>query len=290
VTVIRAPFNYGFSPNYLRWMWPLGMVLWLVLAVAVADEVMAARPRLDPRRLMVGALAVVAAAAVAVGAFRVDNSSASPPWTIDAADAITKDTVDSLGGRPVVVELSYDITSGAVGTALFGALQDAGIPFYVTQDPLVRQLGEARRFSPGDADVAIVVRGGPIAHQHAPDEVPVASWSEMSRADKARRAELTDQVTRTLDRRGLRMRPGAAAYLTRYGEAAIVRDVRRLADDPEGAVRSGRVCDLWSSAWTESAGHPLLDDRGFAPGVLDRWCALEDRAINRVITVYRRPA
>lgn len=291
ITVTRAPLQYGVSPNYVRWMWPLGMVVSLVLVVAVVEELMAARPQLRPHRVIVAGLAVTVVAALVVAVPTVDNTSASAPWTADAAHAISKDVVADLEGRgPVVVDLSLDLTSGAIGPALFSALQDAGIPFYVRQEPLVRQLGEARRFSPGDADVGIVVRGGPIARNHSPQEVPIASWSALSRADMARRAALAGEVERTLDRRGFRFAPGGAAYLRRHGQDAMVRDVVRLAHDPEGAMRTGRVCDLWSSAWTQAAGRPLLDDRGFPHGLLDRWCTLEDQAVNRRLTVYRSPA
>jgi hypothetical protein len=289
VTTVLAPMHYGVAPHYVRWMWPLGMVVWLVLAVAVVEELMTARPRLSPARVAGAALMVAAVSAVAVAVPTTDNSGSSPRWTADAARVLRRELVPALDGRPVLVDLAYDVTTGAVGPSLFSAFQDAGIPFYVDQPALVRQLGDARRFSPGDADVGIVVRGGPIAMQHNLDEVPIASWSALSTKTEADRARLREQVISVLGRRGLRLAPGAETYLTDADASGVAREVARLADDPDAAVQGGLVCNLWSGVRTEAAGRPLLDARAFPPGLLDRWCTLEDHAANRRITVYRHP-
>ncbi len=289
LTIMLAPMHYGSSPNYVRWMWPLGMVVWLVLAVALVDEAMARRPGVAPARAMAAALVVTAVAAVATGGPMVDNSSASPQWTVHASRMFSRDVIPRLHGQPVLVDLSIDPTAGAVGPSVFSALQDAGIPFYVDQPPLVRQLGTDRRFSPGVAHVGIVVRGGPLAAQHDPHDVAIASWSGLSRADRAELADLSGEVERTLVRRGLRLARGAPAYLTDHGADVLVRDVSRLAHNPDAAVRGTLVCQLWSGVWKQAAGRRLIDGRGFAPGLLDRWCTLADRAVWQKVTVYRHP-
>jgi hypothetical protein len=38
VSTIRMPIRFGMVATYARFMWPLGMVVWLVIAVAVLDE------------------------------------------------------------------------------------------------------------------------------------------------------------------------------------------------------------------------------------------------------------
>lgn len=164
VSIAEAPVRWGLVPTYLRWMWPAGMVVWLALGVAVVDEVRARRPATDQRpRVPLApalglALTLVAAAATLP---TVDNGSGSPAWTVDALDQIDDDVLAAVGDEPgVLVEMTVGLGVGATGPALFATLQDAGVPFYVDEVALVRQLGTARAFQPGDATVRLTVRSG----------------------------------------------------------------------------------------------------------------------------------
>jgi hypothetical protein len=163
LSIDEAPTRWGLAPTYVRWMWPLGMVVWLVVAVAVVDELTARRhdeARTTARRAAATGLAIAAVAAIATLP-TVDNGAASPPWTVDAAHQIDDEVVAAVEGEPgVLVEMSDQVAVGATGPALFVALQRAGIPFYVDDVPLVRQLGPDRAYLPGDATVRLTVRSG----------------------------------------------------------------------------------------------------------------------------------
>jgi hypothetical protein len=203
VSIDQAPTRWGMAPTYLRWLWPLGMLVWLALAVAVRDEVRARRR--GPATVGVGPPAAPAdgsttAGTGATGATRdrttgrwglalglaltavvaaatqptVDHGAASPPWTVDAIHQIDEAVLAAVEDQPgVLVELSGTIAVGATGPAVFAVLQDAGVPFYVDDVPLVRQLGTDRVYQPGEATVRLSVRSGP-ADRARPGERLVA--------------------------------------------------------------------------------------------------------------------
>jgi hypothetical protein len=180
VTTIRMPIYYGFiAATYARFMWPMGMVVWLALALAVGDEL---RSRFSTaswwssqRLAVMGAgLAVVAGIATLP---TVDHGAVGPPWTIDAFDALDDD-VATAGEEAGSVLVDIQTVEGSLhmGPTVFSILQDAGVPFYVEDPALVRQLGEDRRFEPGKADARLTVRAGPDATD-APDGAHrVAQW------------------------------------------------------------------------------------------------------------------
>jgi len=175
VTVLSAPMRLGAAPTYLRWLWPLGMVVWLALAAALVDE--AQRRERVARTLPMVALGVTVVAAAVTGVHRVDNGTGSPPWTIEAAQVLDDGIVEALRGHDtVLIELSFDVTTGAVGPAVFTRLQERGIAIYVRDPDLVRQLGTARRFSPDDTDIALTIRGDAVADHPGKGERRVASW------------------------------------------------------------------------------------------------------------------
>jgi hypothetical protein len=89
----------------------------------------------------VGLAATVVAAAATVPT--VDNGTAASPWTVDAIHQVDDDVVAAVDGESgVLVEMGGHLVVSASGPALFGVLQDAGVPFYVDDVALVRQLCE----------------------------------------------------------------------------------------------------------------------------------------------------
>jgi hypothetical protein len=170
VSIVCAPTRWGATATYVRWMWPLGMVVWLVLAAAAASEP-------EGRGLARPVLVLAAVAALGASLHTVDHGSGSPRWTVEAADAIGDDVVAALDGHDaVLVRLNIDLASGAAGPALFATLQEAGIEIYVDTPALVRQLGDDREYAPGRADVVVTIRGDTFADVRHPRERRVAAW------------------------------------------------------------------------------------------------------------------
>jgi hypothetical protein len=178
-TALRMPLAYGALPRaYGRFMWPLGMVVWLALAVALVDELRAVRPLRRPRVLAgVGLLLAVVGAC---GIVPTADHSGEPAWPIDALNAVDDDVlaaIDEAGGGPVVFDTGFNLSSFTL-PALWYTLQDAGVEFYVTDAWWGEQIGMDRVYEEGDhARLLLSLRSGP-----APPEVDgarrVAYWSD----------------------------------------------------------------------------------------------------------------
>ena len=228
------------------------------------------------------AVTVVAAAATLP---TVDNGTASPPWTVDAIDQVDDDVAAAVDGEPgVLVEMGSHLAVGASAPALFGVLQDAGVPFYVDDVALVRQLGTARAYEPGDATVRLVVRGGRFDRAR-PGERLVAASEPMSSAEERELARLTGEVREIVDRHGLPLAEQARSVFTMLDQLDEVDRIAAVADDPDEALSSGLVRRLWANgALTDLAGGPLLDTRVFPAELLDRWSELDERSENQSST------
>jgi hypothetical protein len=288
VTTLRMPLPLGMVPTYSRFMWPLGMVVWLALVVAVADEVRAARPRvLTARRLALAGLAVAVVAAVATLP-TVDNATAAPRWSMDAVRAIDDDVVVALDGeRGVLVEMPYRQPVGYVGPPLFSVLQEAGVPFYVADEHLVSQLGEARRHEPGDAGVRLIVRGGAAGPE--PGERLVASWEGLDDDEAAELGRLEGEVRSIVARHGLVLSDGSDRTLRSAGRDDMVDRAAEAQDDPDGVIEDGTVLALWSGPVPLFVGSPLVDTEVFPSDLMERWADLADQRANQRVRVYVAP-
>jgi hypothetical protein len=293
VTVNWAPMRFGIVPTYLRWMWPLGMVVWLALALAVLDEI-SAHHQADQshhqvnRWAAVGLVATVIAAAATLPT--VDNGSASPPWTVDAIHQVDDEVAAAVRGEPgVLVEMVGHLAVSASAPALFVVLQHEGVPFYVDDVALVRQLGTGRAYAPGDATVRLVVRGG-RSDRTRPGERLIAASEPLSPAEQRELDRLTGDVRDLVARHGLPLVEDAEEVFTMLGQPDEVDRIAEVAGDPDEAVSSGLVRRLWSNGpLTDLAGGPLLDAEVFPADVLDRWSELDDRSENQVLRVYLSP-
>lgn len=293
ISMLRTPLQFGMATPYVRWMWPVGMIAWLVLAVAALDELRARAQTSPPatghaaRHGVVPALAVVVAVVAGAAALpAVDNGSGTYPWAREVLDDIDDDVLAAVEGRgPVLVELSLAVPVYRGAPGLFMVLQDAGVPFYVSYDGLVRQLGPARRYEPGRAAVRLRVWGGPDAEAH-PGERLVAESSPLSAREVSELDHLTGQVEDLVVEHGLVLADGADDLLALMPLEEGVPAVDEAADDPAAAVASGTVLGLWSGPRAEVAGGPLLDSDVYPASVLDRWSELETRRREHTIKVF----
>jgi hypothetical protein len=216
----------------------------------------------------------------------VDHGSASPDWTVDAIDAIGDDVVAAVeDDGAVLVQLTPSIGGGTVGPALLVELQDAGIPFYVEDPPLVRQLGRPRQFEPGDATTTLRVAGGRDAPA-LPGERLVASWSELGGEQSAELEGLNRQVEDLVAEHGLPLTDDARTYLREADEEGIIEAVETAADAPAAAVGNGTVRGLWAGGGALLRGEPLIDTDLFPTELMDRWVELWVRHAERVVRVY----
>jgi hypothetical protein len=282
-TVLRMPMTYGLTPHYLRWLWPLGLAVWLVLALGVLD-VAGRRGRL-PTGPIAGGAALVAVVAGLAALPTVDNGTTSPRWSVEAVHAMAPDVVAAVEGRgPVLVDVAIDWPSIYVGPPLLGELQAADVPFRAQDRITLRQTGFHHQARPGESTVRLAVRGGPPRPQAG--EVVVASWSSLSDDERAELERLSGELAEVIARGGLPFRADAAATYRDVGLAEHLTAADTASADPEELL-AGDV--LWSAVRglpAEYAGHSLVDDGSFPPGALDRWAELAEQRDLQQLAVY----
>ena len=291
LTTLRAPILFEMVPTYFRWMWPMGLVLWLVVAVAVLDEIAARRSEAEGNgwtlRLAVPGL-VLALVAGAATLPRVDHGTASPPWTIAAVKAVDDDLADALEDEdgPLLVELSVHQSSTGAGPALFSVLQDAGVEFYVEDWPLVRQLGEQRRYEEGDADRRLRITGDASPGSKREGEELVASYSPLSRAERRELQQIDEEVAGIVADHGLVWAGDAEQVFEALDKPERMAELEKWVDkSPEYLVESGLFRTLWEGGEPAFAGHPLIDLSDYPEQLLDRLTELQS-AQDRTLKVY----
>jgi hypothetical protein len=188
----------------------------------------------------------------------------------------------------VLVEMGAHITVGSTGPALFGVLQDAGVPFFVQEVPMIRQLGTGRAYHPGDATVRLTVRAG-RTDAALPGERLIAASHPLSGAEERELARLTRRVRDLIAEHGLPLTDDADEVFATLRQPQVLDRVAEVAGDPGEALRSGLVRELWSGSATDLAGGPLLDPDVFPADLLDRWAPLDERNEDQVLHVYLSP-
>jgi len=289
LTCLRAPIRFTMAPTYFRWMWPFGMVLWLVVAVALLDE-----PKL--RRLWSSeghnrrnfAWAALALPLVA-GAFAlptVDNGTASTGWAIEGAHAVDDPVLAAVRGKgPVLVDVSISASSIGIGPAVLGALQEADVPFYVADPVYVRQLGNRRSYAPGDARTRLRITGG-LGAEAEDGEKLVTRFDALSPSERAELRRLEAKVLAVVEGDGIPLSDDATRVFGELGRPERVDDIAEAARDPEAAVAGPLVRELWSGGEAQYAGGPLLDTSVFDPALMDRWAELRALRDDSSLAVY----
>ncbi|HEV7758892.1 MAG TPA: hypothetical protein VGO78_07880 [Acidimicrobiales bacterium] len=288
LTILRMPIRMGMVPTYLRFVWPLGMVVWVALAVAALDELRASSARLPARALVAPGLVLAAVAGIAALP-TVDNHSASPSWTVAAVHGVEDEAVDELQGEgPVLVEMQTGLAVGATGPALFSVLQEAGIPFLVDEPPLVRQLGTSRRYHPGDARVRLVVKGGVDATAW-PGERLIAAWHPLTARQEARCRVLHDELVDLVAEHGVPLTPTGRYAVDVLDLDAVAATIAVARDHPEPVVDADVLGLLWNGVPAALAGHRLIDTDVLPADLLDEWTDLAKRHDEEPISLYVAP-
>jgi hypothetical protein len=288
LTILRMPIHMGMVPTYLRFVWPLGMVVWVVLAVAVLDELRASSVRLSAPALVAPGLVMAIVAGIAALP-TVDNHSGSPAWTVAAIHGVEDDVVDELRGEgPVLVEMQTSLAVGATGPALFSALQEAGIPFLIDAPALARQLGASRRYHPGDARVRLVVKGG-VGATAAPGERLIAAWHPLTARQEARCRALHDELVDLVAEHGVPLTPMGRHAVDVLDLDAIAAALATAEEEPGPVVDPDVLGVLWNGVPVALAGGRLIDTDVLPADLLDEWTDLAKRHDEQPISVYVAP-
>jgi hypothetical protein len=286
-TLPRMPtYADGMPIHQLMWLWPLGLVAWLVIAAATVDE-LAAR---DVRpRLLVGAalaIAVVAGAAALPTRAGIHEPFA---WAVPGVRAVEDDVVEAVRGKgPILVDMPYSTSTSLIGPALLPVLQREGIPFLVRDDGYVQTLGERRRYEPGDATWRLTITGQLNAQPPGLDDRLVARWTDLPSGQGRELDRLTGELRSALVATGLPLVPGAADRLRDAGFTDMVALADNARSDPE-AVLNGEVFLVLDAVLPAIWSEPIIDPDRFPVELIPRWIELTDGSQNRTISIYLGP-
>jgi hypothetical protein len=288
VTLWRLPVLVGLTVFYLRWMWPLAMVVWTVVVVAFVDEWQQRRPGRSGRVWVARGAATVAVVAGLAALPTVNNTPPNPDWTVVAVDSLASQVIEATEGEEtVVVSLQIDWPTIFTGPPLLGELQQAGVPLRIGDPVTLAQAGNHYRPRPGESGVELMVRGGAVDPQEG--ESVVASWSGLTAAEAAELDRLGDRIAEVIADDGLMLAPDAEASFDELDMTADLAALRDAPADPDELLAGPSLWQAVVGGPSEYAGHPLVDEEPFGSGVLERWAELAEKHELAQVAVYALP-
>jgi hypothetical protein len=218
----------GLSQHVLRWIWPIGAFLVLVVVAAIC--------RLWVRRSAAWGAAGATFALLAVVFAVLDlptsvQTANSPEFSVSVAP-VMRDLNRQLGALKTEGPLLFDIGGVQFGdfysTAVWAELQRRGIPFVVSDHAWIRQLGPARRFNGRNARAVLSERVGSGALSTTPGARRVALHLGLSGEEQRTLGRLGAMIAGYLRERG-------PLELNQRGRRALHR-VTFQVSDPNAAL------------------------------------------------------
>jgi hypothetical protein len=203
----------------------------------------------------------------------------------DYAPPVMRDLARQVGSLADEGTLLYDARGDSFyyqfySSGLLAELRRRGIPFVTDDEPILRSLGEHRRFTGDNADAVVTIRTGDAAH-----EVPrsagrrVALHEGLRSGERQQLARLRDQIREYLELGGLPLNPQGERSLERLGEAMGPGDQNPM--DAEELLSSGGLLGLYQRGFL-ALDEPWTDR--FA-----RWASLQVRSNQSTVAVFVAP-
>jgi len=221
---------FGVAAHHVRWLWPVAVFVTFALLLALLAS-------LPGQRLARAALAVSMGVAVVLAGLALPtmNARVGPSADADSMPAIRSlgpQLAALRGERGVLFDVSDLRFAEPFSFAVMAELQELGVPWFVDDEGLVRQLGPARRYSPGDASVRLFLREGDAARQVTDGARRVAFVDGTDPAEAAELSRLQEDLRPFIAAGGLRLTAPARAE----AEDPTV-------DDPYAAVTTAELRD-----------------------------------------------
>jgi hypothetical protein len=275
VAMVLMPIGViGISPHQMRWLWPISALVLLAPAVALAEW-----PPL--RRVVVPA---GLAATVLLAALNLPTYAAPEGPTADrAATGTAMALVDQLSsyrpGEPVLFDISVLRFAEPYSGPVLAALARDGVDVVVTDDGMVRQMGERRR-AKGDERLRIELLEGQAAEQPPAGARRVAFVKGLDDAEVAELDLLATEVVDLASRDGLRLSP-AGQRAVRAGRIDEADVVLAPGADATALETSGQLADLVAN------GYVVLDPSTAA--TFRRYAALRERRDRETVGLFELP-
>jgi hypothetical protein len=191
----------GLTSHQMRWIWSLGAFVAIAIVVGLVRAV-----RQDASRwVLLGITAVVAVLALPAHVHLAGPSSAPEAKPIARELARQVDEWDP--GEPVLFDTSGLRFAEPYSTVVMSVLQRNGIDFVLSEEGLVRQLGEGRRYEPGEATIRVHQVEGHAALTIPDGKSRIAFASPLSPAEIGELLDLEAQIVEHIETIGLLLTP-----------------------------------------------------------------------------------
>jgi hypothetical protein len=206
LTAWQLPFgNLGIVPHQFRWMWPVGALT----AMAVGTSVVRA-PRVERRGGAVAVALAVVVAVTAVANLPYHNVHSGPVGDERAIEVMrrARPQMAALEDEgPILVDFDGIRFAEPYSGPVMAELQRRGIPFYVDDPVLVRQLGDSRELD-GDAQ-RLIFRDGDRADDAPAGAERVVHVTGLDADDQRELDDLEAAIGDHIATEGLRLRSDA---------------------------------------------------------------------------------
>ncbi len=295
VGVAKSNSPLGLDAAYVRWLWPIALLTWFALGwgllrvPAVAERAERRRPSSGARpvsRPLAGpalATGVVAVLVAALASVPADHGASSSAWAPPVAEAVTRDALPVLehGSGPLLVQMRGGEGVYQVGPAVLSMLRSHGVTVVVDDEPLVRQLGEARRYRGGSGRVLVVSSGLGVVDGPAPGARRLAVHVGLDRGERMALADLERRLLTRLRRAGGLHPSDSLAKLHGSSRTDVERILDRSRTDPAAVLHDG------SLILPEALSH-FLDLAALGRADVDRFLSLQRRLQDRSVALDLR--
>lgn len=274
VVATRFPLRIGIPLPYFRWVWPIVVILYAVIA-AVAygryGSVFRSRRR---EWAVAGHVAVVAFALLAFLPGDRPNSP-NPAWAQDITAEFAPAAVDATRGRgPVLVQQSIQEAALWVIPGLMDQLDAAGIDVRATDEVLVQQTSESYRAT-GDERWQLLLRNPELGAELPEGARRLASVDPLSSAERAEWQRLDGRLRQRV------LAPGAIV-VTEVGRGETDADVL-------AGFASGEIDPVMSVPFQQALERGAVEVRDVDELAVRRWADLGARLGGRRVALYLAP-
>ena len=268
---------FGVAAHHLRWLWPLAVFLTFAAALPLLTS-----PRGD--RLARGGVALLALGTLTFVVLNLPSMNAGVGPSADAGSiTAVRELVPQLaslrGERGVLIEAQGLRFAEPYSVPVMAELQALGVPFFVDDDGLARQLGDTRTYD-GDASLRLHIREGEAAREPLEGTRRVAFVEALRPEETAELEELRTQLRPFIDAGGLVLNDAGRDALTSPDDTA------RAAATAE--LRSANVV-FFTRALVYLATNDLLDLEAPWDARATRYAELQYRADRYTVAVFVEP-
>jgi len=273
-----------FIPHALRFLWPLGVFVFLAIAATLVRRFQRAD---GPPVLLVGAvgLAVVVFASLSLPTANIaPDAPNSQEWAIPGERQLARDLGSLNGQGPLLVDdLFQHAFADPYGPAVLAELQRRGVPFVVDDATLVHQLGPERQFTGRNAKASLLLRTGDAALTTPSGSRRVALNQGLRARERRELSALIQQIGEYIHRAGIHL-DGRGADALRRGELpGVTRQAGGLGPglDPAPLFVSRDLLTLVHQ-------HDLSLDRAWGQRFA-RYATLQDRSDRETVALFVAP-